>query len=137
MSYLIEVPVESGARLLVQASDDDLPGDLELAALRPGEIVTRASKSLEQALEQIRPAVNAFLTWMKTMSPDEVGVEFGIVLGGEAGVIIAKGTGEVHFTVTLAWKGADKVSTNNAVDHPDAAGSKANPAAISGTGTDA
>lgn len=136
MSYLIEVPVESGARLLVQASDEDLPGDLELAALRPGEIVTHASKSLEQALDQIRPAVNAVLTWMKTMSPDEVAVEFGIVLGGEAGVIVAKGTAEVHFTVTLAWKGDEKVSTDRAINQPDATGSKAGPVAISGTDRD-
>jgi hypothetical protein len=43
VAYLIDVPVDGGGRLLVQASDDDLPGNLELAALRPGEVVARAS----------------------------------------------------------------------------------------------
>jgi len=38
------------------------------------------------------------------MSADEAEVEFGIVLGAEIGAVIAKGTAEVHFTVTLSWK---------------------------------
>jgi hypothetical protein len=31
-------------------------------------------------------------------------VEFGLKIGGEAGVIIAKGTAEVNFTVRVSWK---------------------------------
>jgi hypothetical protein len=37
-------------------------------------------------------------------SPDECGVEFGLKLGGETGVIVAKGTAEVNFVITLTWK---------------------------------
>jgi len=33
-----------------------------------------------------------------------VSVEFGLTLGAETGVVIAKGTSELHFAVTLAWK---------------------------------
>jgi hypothetical protein len=33
MAYLIEVPVEGGGRLLVEACEVDLPGGLELAAV--------------------------------------------------------------------------------------------------------
>ena len=106
MSYLIEVPVDGGGRLLVQASDDDLPGHLELAALRPGEVVTRAAESLESALDQVRPAMQAIVSRLTALSPDEVAVEFGMLLSAETGVVIAKGTAEVHFTVTLTWKGA-------------------------------
>lgn len=75
--YLIEVPVEGGGRLLVQVSDAELPGDLQLASARPGEVVTRARQSLEQALDQIRPAVRAVLDRLVAMSPDEVSVESG------------------------------------------------------------
>ncbi|MFN2494470.1 MAG: hypothetical protein ABR608_00970 [Pseudonocardiaceae bacterium] len=35
--YLLEVPVEGGGRLLVQVSDAELPGDLQLASARPRE----------------------------------------------------------------------------------------------------
>lgn len=43
--YLIEVPVEGGGRLLVQASEAELPGDLQLAAARPGEVVVTKGTS--------------------------------------------------------------------------------------------
>lgn len=104
MTYLLDVPVEGGGRLLVQASEDELPGGLELAALRPGEVVARVERSLEQALDQLRPAVAAVRDRLAAMAPDEMAVEFGIVLGAETGAVVAKGTAEVHFTVSLTWK---------------------------------
>ncbi|HET9253639.1 MAG TPA: CU044_2847 family protein [Pseudonocardiaceae bacterium] len=73
-------------------------------AARPGEVVTRARQSLEQALEEITPAMRAVLDRMVAMSPDEAMVEFGLALGAEAGIVVAKGTSEMHFAVTLHWK---------------------------------
>ena len=105
MTFVIEVPVDSGGQLLVQASAEDMPSSLELAALRPGEIAARARESLEQALDQVKPAMNAVVGKLREVSADEVAVEFGIVLGAETGAVIAKGSAEVHFTVTLSWKG--------------------------------
>jgi hypothetical protein len=104
MAYLIEVPVEAGGRLLVQAAAEDLPGSLELASLRPGDVVARARESAEAAIDQIKPAISAVAGRLRTMAADEVAVEFGIVLGAETGAVIAKGTAEVHFNVTLTWK---------------------------------
>jgi hypothetical protein len=75
--YLIEVPVEGGGRLLVQVSDAELPGDLKLDSARPGEVAARARQSLEQALDQIKPAIRAVLDRLVAMSLDEVSVEFG------------------------------------------------------------
>lgn len=102
MAYLIEVPVQGGGHLVVEASDEDLPAELVLAA-RPGEIATRAGQTLEQALDQLRPAVRAIRNRLAAMAPDQATVEFGIVLGAETGVVVAKGTTEVHFTVSLSW----------------------------------
>ena len=59
MAYVVEFPLDDGGRVLVQASDKDLPGDLELAAVRPGEIVARAGETLQQALDQVKPAIDA------------------------------------------------------------------------------
>jgi hypothetical protein len=106
MAYLVEVPVEGGGRLLVQALDEDVSGRLELAALRPGEIIARAGESLETTLDQIKPAIQAVVSRLTAMCPDEATVEFGILLGAETGAIVAKGTAEVHFTITLTWKRA-------------------------------
>jgi hypothetical protein len=102
--YLIEVPVEGGGRLLVQVSAAELPGDLELASARLGEVVARARQSLEQSLDLIKPAIRAVLDRLVAMSPDEVCVEFGLILGAETGLVIAKGSSEMHFAVTLSWK---------------------------------
>ena len=102
--YLIEVPVEGGGRLLVQVSEQELPGDLQLASARRGEVIAQARQSLEHALDQIRPALQAVLDRLMAMSPDEASVEFGLALGAETGVVIAKGTSEMHFAVTLGWK---------------------------------
>jgi hypothetical protein len=104
VTYLVEVPVEGGGRLLVEAADAELPADLELASARPGAVVTRARESLEEALDQIRPAVSAVSQRLRAMAPDELTVEFGLILGAEAGAIVARGTAEVHFTVTLTWR---------------------------------
>lgn len=106
MTYLVEMPVEGGGRLLVEAGTAELPADLELASLRPGAVVTRARESLEKSLDQLRPAVHILSQRLRAMAPDEFSVEFGLTLGAETGVIVAKGTGSVHFTVTLSWKGA-------------------------------
>jgi hypothetical protein len=104
MAYVIEFPVEAGGQLLVQANEDDLPGTLELATLRPGDVVARARESVEAAFDQIKPAVDAVAGRLRATAADEVEVEFGIVLGAETGAVVAKGTAEVHFTVMLRWK---------------------------------
>lgn len=100
--YLLEVPVENGGSLVVEVNENDVPSDLQLAS-KPGEIAARASQTLEQALDQVKPAIGAVLDKIRTFAPDKVTVEFGLVLGAETGVIVAKGTAEVHFTVTLGW----------------------------------
>jgi hypothetical protein len=103
MAYVIEFPVDAGGNLLVQAGVDDLPDTLELASLRSGEVAIRARESVETAIDQLKPAINAVTARLKAMSADQVAVEFGVVLGAETGAVIAKGTAEVHFTVTLSW----------------------------------
>ncbi len=102
--YLLEVPVDGGGHLLVQASEDELPDGLDLASLRPGQVAARLGESLDGALEQLKPALAAVRRQLAAMRPDEIEVEFGVVLGAEAGAVVAKGTTDVHFTVKLTWK---------------------------------
>jgi len=103
MSYLIDVPVDGGGRLLVEAADWELPSGLELAAVRPGDVVTSAAESLERSLDQLKPALGAVAERLRAVSPDAFTVEFGLTLGAESGLVVAKASGEVHFTVTLSW----------------------------------
>jgi hypothetical protein len=121
MSYLIEVPLTAGGRLLVEACADDVPGGIDLAARRPGDIVTRARKSIEQALEEISPAIHSVIERLTAMSPAGVTLEFGIVLGAESGAVIAKGTAEVHFNVTMSWAKPPDPAPAAGTEHSDQA----------------
>jgi hypothetical protein len=105
MSYLIEVPVDGG-RLFVQADESQLPGNLELAA-RSGEVVAAVSQSLERSLDQLQPAITAMTRRLRALSPDTFTVEFGLVLGAECGLVVAKGSSEAHLTLTMSWSGRD------------------------------
>lgn len=102
MTFLMEVPVEAGGRLVVEVRDSDLPDGLQ--PVGPGVVLTRAARSLEAAIDDVRPALQVMLDRLRALAPTEVEVEFGLVLTAEAGVVVAKGGGEVHFAVTLIWK---------------------------------
>jgi hypothetical protein len=76
--------------------------DLELAA--DDGVVARAQTSLRQALDGVRPALSQVSETVRELKPDEMEIEFGLKIGGESGVIIAKGTAEVNFAVRVVWK---------------------------------
>jgi hypothetical protein len=113
MTYILDVPVDGGGRLLVEAPAGPLPDGLELAApLRPGEVVARARASLEDALDQLKPAIEALHARLRDLAPSGISVEFGLTLGAEAGLVVARGHSEVHFAVTLSWEhGPDPAGT--------------------------
>lgn len=107
MAQIVEFPVAAGGVLRVQAADSLFGGESEELVPATGidEKVQRARQTLESAISSITPALGVITRQLRKLSPDEVTVEFGLVLGAEQGVVIAKASGEVHFTVELAWKG--------------------------------
>ena len=62
--------------------------------------------SLEEALGKLKPALHKIVLMLRDMAPDEASVAFGLNIGGETGVIVAKGSAEVNFSVTMSWKSA-------------------------------
>jgi hypothetical protein len=66
--------------------------------------MARTEENLDRLLQTVTPTIEAVGQWIQSMAPDECGVEFGLKLGGETGVIVAKGTAEVNFVVKLTWK---------------------------------
>ena len=97
---VVAIPVEAGGTLIVQAADST---DLDLAGA-PEEEVRRVGKTLERSLDDVRPALATVLDKLGGSGAKGIAVEFGLVLGVEAGVVVAKGSTEVHFTVTLTWE---------------------------------
>ena len=104
--YLMEIPLEDGQHsIVVQVDAREVPkDDLVLASPQPGEIVARARRTLESALEEIEPGIRAVARWAERATPQEYTVEFGLKLGGQTTVILATGSAEVNFVVKMAWK---------------------------------
>ena len=104
---LMEVPLTSGQTVIVEVDRQEIPSGLVLASNDPCAVAVKATETLEHALGKVKPALQAVSTWQSqqaSTSPDECCVEFGLKLGGETGVIIAKGTANVHFAVKPTWK---------------------------------
>ncbi|MDT9684649.1 CU044_2847 family protein [Streptomyces sp. TRM76323] len=71
----------------------------------PGESVTaRAQMSLQEALDQLGPALARVFDTLRRLGPEEAAVDFGLKVGGEGGIVVAKGTTEVNFAVRLVWR---------------------------------
>lgn len=93
---------DSSEVVAVFETDADLDGaDLELAA--GNGMPARTRMSFHEALEQVKPTLAMVAATLRELGPDEAEVEFGLKMGGETGVIIAKGTAEVNFAVRLTW----------------------------------
>jgi hypothetical protein len=116
VAEIVEFPLDDGGVLLVQAvggaADGPVGPDGELELLVPatgaGEAppkpVQMARQSLETVVASVTPALSVVTRQLRRLSPDEVTVEFGLLLGAETGIIVSKGKGEVHFNVSLTWR---------------------------------
>jgi hypothetical protein len=66
--------------------------------------LTRHILTFEDALSKLKPSLQKIAHVLIELSPDETEIVFGLKVGGETGMIIAKGTGEVNFRVRMCWK---------------------------------
>jgi hypothetical protein len=106
MANLIEFTVAEGTEAVVTFEVDpgELPDDLVLASRDDASVAARAQVTLEKVLNDLKPSLERVVTVLKGLSPTEATLQFGLKVGGETGIIVAKGTAEANFTVTLAWK---------------------------------
>jgi hypothetical protein len=104
VALLMRLPVELGSEeiLVVEVDRTEVPDDLVLAS-EPGKVAVRAQVTLDEALTKLKPALRKAVHLLKELSPDYTVVEFGLKFGGETGVIIARGSTEVNFKITMSW----------------------------------
>jgi hypothetical protein len=88
---------------MVEADRGDIPGGLTLATPEPGQAAARAARSLSASLEQLEPLLRTVKDKLVAAAPEHFTVEFGVKLGGETGIIVAKGTAEVNLKITMTW----------------------------------
>jgi hypothetical protein len=103
VTEVVNFPLEDGGTLTVQAAGADMASGLDLASVE--DRLMRSGETLESALGKVTPGLKAVVTRLQKLSPDGMSVEFGLSVTAETGVVVAKGSAEVHFTVTLTWGG--------------------------------
>lgn len=104
VTALVRIPLESGGYLVAELDRGDIPADsVTLASPDPSRATAQVTQTLESSLHSLRPALVSISTAFRDLAPSTVQLEFGVKLGGETGIILAKGTAEVHFTVRVSW----------------------------------
>jgi hypothetical protein len=108
MKRLVEFPSESGV-ILVEVEDVGLTGETR-RGLSSSAVIDRAQTTFEDALEKARPMASSLVGKLRAIGdaagdpPNEVQVEFGIVLNAEAGAILASVSAAANYRVTMTWK---------------------------------
>ena len=109
MKRLVEFPSGSGEPILVEVEDVGLSGETR-RGLSTSAVVERAQTSFEDALERARPMASSLVGKLRAIGdtagnpPDEVQVEFGIILSAEAGAVLASASATANYKVTMTWK---------------------------------
>jgi hypothetical protein len=106
VTVLLQVPLDDGKGagvVLVEADRSDIAGGLTLASPEPGQAAAIATRSLSASLEQLEPMLRTVKDKLVKAAPEHFTVEFGVKLGGETGIIVAKGTAEVNLKITMTW----------------------------------
>lgn len=97
---------EDGTTFLVEIDEPSTSAIERVALVETGEMVYKAKKNLEEALDAVKPVASTVISKLKsglTTPADEVEVTFGLKLSAEAGVIFSSVGGEVTFEVKLKW----------------------------------
>jgi len=105
VSRLVEVPLATGGSITVEV--DEQPGGRTMrGGDRSAELVERGSRTLEESLGNIAPALHEVLDKLRGVSTDlsQIEVELGLKLTGEAGMVVARAGAEANFRVLLRWE---------------------------------
>jgi hypothetical protein len=105
-AVLLRVPIGDDPSEFVEVEVDrrDLGDTVELTS--GGRDFAVAAFSLGSSFDQVLPALSTILTKLRSVahSPDKVEMTLGLKVGGETGLIFAKGSAEATFTVALTWR---------------------------------
>ncbi len=114
---LVKFELEDGSFMYIEvdkklSASQSKVEDLEDLAGIGDEVIQKASQSLEKSLSGIKAIGDAVINKVKSFNEpaDEVEVKFGIKMSADLGAVIAKGSGEVNYEITLKW---DNQTKNN------------------------
>src|SRR5918994_4349405 len=109
MRRIVEFPSESGEPILVEVEDMGLGGEAR-RGISASAVVERAQTSFEDVLDKARQMATSLVGKLRAIGdaagnpPDEVQVEFGIVLNAEAGAVLASASAGANYKINMTWK---------------------------------
>jgi Trypsin-co-occurring domain 1 len=108
---LLRVPIGDGSdeSVEIQVSRTEVQSLSEsgvVLASDDGSRFEAVTFSLASAMDGVMPALRVVLGRLRAgvHSPDEITMELGLQVGGEAGVFFAKGTAGATVAVTMTWR---------------------------------
>lgn len=104
---LMRVPIEDadGEYVEAEVARSELTSSIRMID-GVGPDLAKAQFSLASSFDRIMPALSGILMRLRntTHAPDEIDMSLGLKIGGETGLIFARGTSEATFTVNLRWR---------------------------------
>jgi hypothetical protein len=112
MRRLVPFKLADGSEIMVEVDEPDTGG-----AIRAGGIQDRSNalpRNFDEAMKQIHTATESAINNLLSLSlrPDSIDMEFGFNLTAEFGAVIAKGTAEATYKVTLRWDHSKEESSS-------------------------
>lgn len=109
MAEVVSLSAGGGGRVLVQVEPNLVPlegqlGDGEVAGAAAEKVVGHLREIGRSAADVCNEVYGNALDALKVAQPKELVLEFGMTLGGEAGIpFVSKGTAEATFKITATW----------------------------------
>ena len=110
---LLRVPISDDNKDFIEVEVDQREvAGVELAANSDDKPYAKYSltAALSRALPIMRAAVQQFRSAAER--PDEISIELGLKIGGETGIIFARGTTEATFRITMSWQREHELETS-------------------------
>lgn len=103
MRRLVPFELTDGTIIMVEVDEPDTSG-----AIRAGGVQDKSDKlprNFDEAMKQIHSATESAIQNLISLSlrPNSIDMEFGFNLTAQFGAVIAKGTAEATYKVTLRW----------------------------------
>jgi hypothetical protein len=104
MRRLVPFELANGTTIMVEVDEPDSTGAIRAGG--PQEKVDGRPRSFEDAMQQIHSATDSAIKHLLSLSrrPDSFDMEFGFNLSAQFGAVIARGTAEATYKVTLHWE---------------------------------
>lgn len=100
MKKIVEFTLENGASVFIEV--DQLNDRISIA----DGMAEKATKTFESALNTVKPIANTIMDKIHELNrpASEVEVKFGIKMTGGLGAIVASGSADINYEITLKWK---------------------------------